>query len=173
MNLLNLAWVFFRIGIVSFGGGWTIVGIIKNEIVSRGWLTDVAFSDLMAISQVTPGPVALNAATLVGFRLFGVLGAAVATLSVVMFPVMSILLATSLLARLGKKQAILQESLKTGTIGLVAMTLWTFLPSATTSWRSGVLAASSFLLATFTKVHPLYIILGAGGASLVMSFLVP
>lgn len=172
MSLLNLAGVFLRIGVVSFGGGWTIVGIIKTEIVSRGWLTDAAFSDLMAISQVTPGPVALNAATLVGFRLYGVLGAVVATLSVVAFPVLSILLATSLLARLGKKREILQESLKTGTIGLVAMTLWAFLPAAAASWRSGILAAVSFVLATFTKIHPLYIILGAGGVSMLLSFLI-
>ncbi len=173
MSFLHMVWVFFRIGIIGYGGGWTIVGIIKAEILSRGWLDEAAFSDLVAVSQVTPGPVALNAATLVGYRLFGVPGAAAATLSVIAFPVLSILLATSLLARLGKGRAVLQESLKTGTIGLVAMTLWMFLPSAASSWRQGALAAASFLLASFTKVHPLYIILGAGGAGLLLSLLPP
>jgi len=171
MSLLNLIGVFFKIGIVSFGGGWTIVGIIKTEIVSHGWLSEAAFSNLMAISQVTPGPVALNAATLVGFRLYGVPGAAAATLAVIAFPVVAVLLATSLLAHLGNTREKLQEALKAGTLGLVAMTLWSFLPTATASWRSGILAATSFALATFTKIHPLYIILGAGGASVLYSFI--
>lgn len=173
MNLLNLAWVFFRIGVVSYGGGWTIVGIIKTEMLSRGWLTEAAFSDLLAISQVTPGPVALNAATLVGYRICGLPGALVATLSVIAFPVLAILVATSLLARLGSKQSILQESLKTGTIGLVAMTLWTFLPSAVSSWRSGTLAGLAFVLAAFTKINPLYIILGAGVVNILLSISIP
>ena len=173
MTLLELSWVFFRIGIAAYGGGWTIVGIIKTEMMGRGWITETAFSDLVAVSQVTPGPVALNAATLVGYRLLGIPGAAVASLSVVAFPIMAILLATSLLARLGKARGVLQESLKTGTIGLVAMTLWTFLPAATSSWNSGILAAGSFVLAAFTKTHPLFIILGAGAAGMLLPLILP
>lgn len=173
MTILNLISVFFRIGVVAYGGGWTIVGIIKTEILSRGWLTESAFSDLMAISQVTPGPVALNAATLVGFKLFGLPGAAAATLAVVAFPVLAILLATAILARLGDKQKILQESLKAGTLGLVVMTLWTFLPTAFSSWRYGTLAALSFGLSTFSKIHPLFIILGAGAVNLLVSLVLP
>jgi chromate transporter len=171
-TLLNLAWVFFKIGVVSYGGGWTIVGIIKTDILALGWLTEAGFADLIAISQITPGPVALNAATLVGYRIDGILGATVATLSVVAFPVVAILLATSLLARLGRIRETLQEALKAGTIGLVAMTLWTFLPSAASSWRLGALAAASFVLSTFTKLHPLYIILGAGVANLLLSLVI-
>jgi len=173
MTILDLAWVFFRIGIAAYGGGWTIVGIIKTEIMGRGWITETGFADLVAVSQVTPGPVALNAATLVGYRLAGIPGAAAATAAVIAFPVLAILLATSLLARLGKARGILQEALKTGTIALVAMTLWTFLPAAASSRISGILAAVSFALAAFTKTHPLFIILGAGAAGLVLSFLVP
>ncbi len=173
MSLLDLAWVFFKIGFAAYGGGWTIVGIIKTEILGRGWITEAGFSDLVAISQVTPGPVALNAATLVGYRLAGIPGAAAATLSVVAFPILAILAATSLLARLGRARGILQEALKTGTIALVSMTLWTFLPAATSSWPSALLAAGAFALAAFTKTHPLYIILGAGGAGLAFSLIVP
>lgn len=173
MTILDLAWVFFRIGIAAYGGGWTIVGIIKTEILGRGWITEAGFADLVAVSQVTPGPVALNAATLVGYRLAGIPGAAVATAAVIAFPVLAILLATSLLARLGKARKVLQEALKTGTIALVAMTLWTFLPAASSSWPSGFLAAASFALAAFTKTHPLFIILGAGAAGLVLSLVVP
>ncbi len=173
MNLPSLAWVFFKIGLAAYGGGWTIVGIIKTEILGRGWITEAGFSDLVAISQVTPGPVALNAATLVGYRLAGLPGAAVATLSVVAFPILAILKATSLLARLGKARGIIQEALKTGTIALVAMTLWTFLPAAVSSWTSGILAAAAFALAAFTQTHPLFIILGAGGIGMILSFLHP
>lgn len=173
MNLLSLAQVFFKIGLAAYGGGWTIVGIIKTEVLGRGWITETGFSDLVAISQVTPGPVALNAATLVGYRLAGLPGAAVATLSVVAFPILSILTATSLLARLGKARGLIQEALKTGTIALVTMTLWSFLPVAALSWVSAILSAGAFLLAAFTKTHPLFIILGAGGIGLVLSLFHP
>ncbi|MCX7030823.1 MAG: chromate transporter [Spirochaetes bacterium] len=101
MEILTLAWTFFKIGVISFGGGWTIVGIIKREVLVRGWLSEQTFSDVVAIAQVTPGPVALNAATLVGFRVSGLVGAITASLSVVAFPMMALALVTVLIRRTG------------------------------------------------------------------------
>jgi chromate transporter len=73
--MIRLFLSFIKIGTVSFGGGWTVVGLIRDEVVGGGMMTDEAFRRSVAIAQVTPGPVALNVATLAGWSVGGVPGA--------------------------------------------------------------------------------------------------
>jgi chromate transporter len=80
MIYLQLFWSFFQIGLFSFGGGYAAMPLIRNQIVNiHGWLDMNAFSDIITISQMTPGPIAVNSATFVGIRMAGILGAIVAT----------------------------------------------------------------------------------------------
>jgi chromate transporter len=162
--MIDLMLAFLKIGAASYGGGWTIVGIIQTEIVGRGWLTGIEFARLVAIAQITPGPVALNAATIVGFRLHGLPGAAVATLSVVAIPISLAIVVSTLFAKASQKAGPLTEALKTGTIGLISMTVWAFAPSAAASWPNAALAAAAFAVSAFTKINPLWVILGSGVA---------
>lgn len=160
MELLALIWAFFKIGIVSFGGGWTVVGLIKMETVPR-WIDEATFSSLIAIAQATPGPVALNAATLVGWRTLGWLGAIAGTLSVVAFPTIAIA-AAGIIGRKAKlSTAALNESLRSGTLAMMAMTLWFLLPKGSLDVKLLALGLASFALAAFTKVNPLWAIFGA------------
>jgi chromate transporter len=161
MELLNIVWTFFKIGVVSFGGGWSIVGLIKTEVVPR-WINETGFSSLIAIAQATPGPVALNAATMIGWQRQGILGAVLATFSVVAFPVIAIAGAGLLAKRLKVDQRALQDSLRTGTLAMMAMTLWVLLPKGSLDPILVGLGVASFALAAFTKVNPLWSILGAG-----------
>ena len=81
MILLELFWSFFQIGILSFGGGYAVLPLIQSQIVEyRQWLTLVEYADILTISQMTPGPIAINAATFVGTRVAGLPGAVIATL---------------------------------------------------------------------------------------------
>jgi len=160
--MLDLALVFLKIGAAAYGGGWTIVGIIRTEIVGRGWMTAEAFAELVGIAQVTPGPIALNAATLVGYRTHGLWGAVLATLSVVAVPLAVAALVSGLTARPGARGSRLVEALKSGTMGLLAMTLWAFAPSAVASWPAAACAVAAFAISAFTKVNPVWIILAAG-----------
>ena len=81
MFLLKLFWSFVQIGLFSIGGGYASLPLIQQEIVdTRHWMTMTELVDVIAISQMTPGPIALNAATFVGVRLYGVIGGIVATL---------------------------------------------------------------------------------------------
>ncbi len=83
--LLELLLSFMKIGAFSFGGGYAMIPLISREIVeSRGWLSMTEFIDVIAISQGTPGPIAINAATYVGYKVGGVAGSAVATAGVVL-----------------------------------------------------------------------------------------
>lgn len=82
MVLLDLFLVFFKIGLFGFGGGYAILTMIQKELIAFGWITIEEFANIAAISQMTPGPIAVNAATYVGYRVAGFWGSALATFGV-------------------------------------------------------------------------------------------
>ena len=85
MIYLELFLSFLQIGALSFGGGYAAMPLIQNQVVSiHGWLTMKEFTDLVTISQMTPGPIAINSATFVGIKIAGIGGAAVATLGCIL-----------------------------------------------------------------------------------------
>ncbi|MGE5573965.1 MAG: chromate transporter [Bacillota bacterium] len=86
MMLLRLFLTFAKLGLFTFGGGYAMIPLIQKDIiVVKGWLTMKEFVDIIAIAEMTPGPVAINSATFVGYKLAGVPGAAAATVGVI-FP---------------------------------------------------------------------------------------
>lgn len=86
MIYLQLFWSFVQVGLFSFGGGYAAMPLIQNQVVdTHGWLSMNEFADVITISQMTPGPIGINAATFVGTRIAGLAGAIVATLGCV-FP---------------------------------------------------------------------------------------
>ncbi|NSW92851.1 MAG: chromate transporter [Firmicutes bacterium] len=82
MIYLTLLFTFFKIGLFSFGGGYAMIPMIEKEIEFHGWLTPSEFIDIIAIAEMTPGPIAVNSATFVGFKTAGVLGGLLSTLGV-------------------------------------------------------------------------------------------
>ena len=84
MIYLELFWTFFLIGAFTFGGGYAMLPLIQIEVVNKGWLANEAVVNFVAVSESTPGPFAINMATYVGSEMGGILGAACATLGVVM-----------------------------------------------------------------------------------------
>ncbi len=85
MILLQLFLTFLLIGVLNFGGGYAMVSFIQNQVVNiHGWLTIREYTDMLAISQATPGPIAINTATYTGFKIAGVPGALVATFALVL-----------------------------------------------------------------------------------------
>jgi chromate transporter len=85
MLLLDIFITFFKIGLFSFGGGYAMLPLIQQEVtIAHTWVTTTEFIDIVAISQITPGPIAINSATYIGFKTAGILGSSVATIGVVM-----------------------------------------------------------------------------------------
>lgn len=94
MIFLQLFYTFFKIGLFGFGGGYAMLSMIQGEVVTRyGWLTAQEFTDIVAISQMTPGPIGINSATYVGYTTLveagysagiGILGSCIATFAVVL-----------------------------------------------------------------------------------------
>lgn len=86
-SALSLAWVFFKIGLLTFGGGYAMIPIIQSEVSDkRKWISEEELMHVVTVAESTPGPIAINAATYVGYKICGVLGSIAATLSVVLAP---------------------------------------------------------------------------------------
>lgn len=82
-NLRDLFLTLFKIGLFTFGGGYAMIALLENEFVSKkGWLEKDEFLDMVAIAESTPGPIAINAATYVGYKSFGILGSLLATVAI-------------------------------------------------------------------------------------------
>ena len=92
--ILQLAWTFFLVGAFTFGGGYAMLSLLQTQVVvAHEWISESVFTDIVAISQMTPGPIGINAATYIGYSVLynatglqwmGVLGSAVATLALVL-----------------------------------------------------------------------------------------
>ncbi|ACN84177.1 chromate transporter [Brachyspira hyodysenteriae] len=82
MIYARLFYVFAKLGFFTYGGGYAIIALLLGILKEYNWITDSEFSNLVAISQITPGPIAINAATFVGYKVAGVLGSAVATFGI-------------------------------------------------------------------------------------------
>lgn len=84
LELLNLLWTFFKIGACTFGGGYAMVELVAEQVTSRGWMEMQEVIDFIAISESTPGPIAINMATYVGYNVAGIPGSVFATVGVVL-----------------------------------------------------------------------------------------
>ena len=103
---LILFTTFFKIGLFTFGGGYAMIPLIKREITEKhGWIGDEDILDIIALSESTPGPIAINMATFIGNRIGGVLGAAFATLGVVL-PSFIIIFLISVIGKAGKHRPV-------------------------------------------------------------------
>lgn len=100
MILLDLFLTFLLIGAVSFGGGYGMISLVREQVLAHGWLTESEFLDMIAVSESTPGPLAVNMATFIGSSQAGFPGALVATLGVVLPAFLIILLIAAVLKNL-------------------------------------------------------------------------
>lgn len=122
MPFFNLFLMFFRIGLFSFGGGYAMLPLIFQGVQDFGIMTAAEFSRLVALSQVTPGPIAVNAATYVGYQYAGVGGAAVATVGVTLPSFVLVLIVMHFLQKFEESKAMnaVLEGIRPATVGLIA-----------------------------------------------------
>uniref|UniRef100_UPI004027164F chromate transporter n=1 Tax=Faecousia sp. TaxID=2952921 RepID=UPI004027164F len=184
MIYLQLFLSFLQIGALSFGGGYASMPLIEAQIVtSHGWLTMTEFSDLVTIAEMTPGPIAVNAATFVGTKVAGVLGALVATAGCILPACVLV----TLIARLYLKYrnlTVLQSvlgSLRPAVVAMIASAGLTILMNAFWGSRTVVLANTnyvmvaifvlSFVLLRKTKLSPIAVMVLAGALNLAVSLI--
>lgn len=167
MIFLELFWVFFLIGAFTFGGGYAMIAMIQQQVVSRGWMDTESIIDFVAIAESTPGPIAVNMATFVGSQMGGVPGAACATLGVVLPSFLVILIVARCYQAFQKSKVVqgIMGGLKPAVVGLIGSAVLTVaitvFPAANgaSNWLWAVLVAGLFALSVkFKKLHPIVII---------------
>ena len=196
---LQLFWVFFIIGLFTFGGGYAMLSLIQTQVVvTHQWLTESAFTDIVAISQMPPGPVGVNCATYVGYdvlrgagasHLVSILGSATATFAVILPSFLIVLTIVKFYTKFknNKKFETVMSWLRPAVVGLIgaaALILifnvsWSGMPLFSHAgfsvihenfcdWKSWVLFAAAVMVSLFCKVNPILIIIGGGIAGFLL-----
>lgn len=175
MMLLKLFWSFFQIGLFSIGGGYAAMPIIQHQVVElNGWLTMLEFGDVVTISQMTPGPIAINSATFVGTRIAGLPGAIVATIGCVT-PSIIIVLTLAYIYYKYRNLSVMQgvlHGLRPAVVAMIAsaglsiivLAFWNNVPITlgNTDWISVGLFTASLIILHKSKVDPVWVMSGAG-----------
>lgn len=163
--LLELFVSFFQIGAFSFGGGYAMLPMIEEEIIRvHGWLTTSEFIDILAVSEMTPGPIAINAATFLGYKVAGVAGSAVSTFAVVLpsFIVMSLIFHFVTKFKSSPYMDWIFKGIRPIVLGLIAAAAVTVGKNTFTDIKSIVIAGLLFYLVSFKKLNAILAIVLAG-----------
>lgn len=162
----SLSSTFMQIGLFGFGGGYAILPLISHEVVNvQKWIGPGEFADMVALSQMTPGPVALNAATYVGYIMAGTAGSALATLSVCLppFVIMYLVCRFFLTFKDSPRVAGAMRLLRPAVVGLVLAAALSLMDRQSfVDWKSGVIFAAALVLTAWRRIHPIPILAGAG-----------
>ncbi len=160
---LNLLAMIFSVGSISFGGGWSVVGIIQDQLVSGGWMTVEEFARIITISQLVPGPVALNSATQVGLNHGGFVLAALSATALVLPGALVILAGRWVLEKGWLKQANLVRALGVASLALLSFTLFRLVNNPLVEWWMFPIAALTAVLNLRTRLPALVVVfLGLG-----------
>ncbi len=188
MVYLKLIWSYLKIGFFGFGGGYAMLALVQNEIVGNGWITEKTFTDVVAISQMTPGPIGINSATYIGYvapmqalpdgasPFWGILGSIICSLVVIIPSFLLVLYAGKFIRR--HRDSLVIEGIFRGlrpvVVGLIASAAMLLMNSenfgTTTPDVSASIAIAAIALALnlFTKIHPIFIICAAGMAGYII-----
>lgn len=178
MIYIQLFLCFFQIGLFSFGGGYAAMPLIQGQVVSlHGWLSMTEFTDLITISQMTPGPIAVNSATFVGIKIAGIPGAIAATAGCILPSCIIVTLLAKIYLKY-RNLTVLQgvlSSLRPAVVAMIASAGISILLSAfwgnassilleNTNWSLVVIFGISVLLLKKYKMNPIWVMLLAGVA---------
>lgn len=176
LTLLQLMLSYLKIGFFGFGGGYAMLSLIHSEVVVRNaWLTNGEFSDIVAISQMTPGPIALNSATYIGYEVAGIVGSVVATVAVSLPSLTLMLLLTRFFLRLHDNCYVqgVVRGMRPVVVGMIASAaLLLIFPHSEEGrsfidvWSWAIFALT--LLGSAYKLNPIALIVASGVAGIVI-----
>lgn len=177
MIFLQLFCTFFIIGAFTFGGGYAMLSLIQNQVVTvHQWLTPEEFTDIVAISQMSPGPIGINSATYIGYSVphamgfspaISVLGSLTATIAVVLPSYLLVLWICILFERFKNNPwfASILKIMRPVTIGMIAAAAIILItPYNFIDWWSWLLFGGAFAALLFLKANPIWVIIASGAA---------
>ena len=163
---------FFKIGAFTFGGGYAMIPLIQNEAVEkRRWVSDEDILEVVAIAESTPGPIAINSATFVGYKAAGILGSVCATLGVVLPSFVIILLLSYVLQQFQQVLAVQYafQGIRAGVLALLVKALWTMYKKSPKGWVGYVVMGVSFILTAVFDFNVIFVIIGCAVFGVVTS----
>ena len=169
---LQLFVTFFKIGAFTFGGGYAMIPLIQREVVEeKKWITDDDILEIIAISESTPGPIAINSATFIGYRICGFWGSFFATLGVVLPSFVIILLISFVLKEFQDLKAVQYafEGIRAGVLALLIKALVGMYKKSPKNLVSYIVIVASFLVSAFVDISVLWVIIGCAVFGLVTS----
>lgn len=171
---IELFLTFMKIGAFTFGGGYAMIPLIQKEVCeNKKWMNEKDISDIVAISESTPGPIAINAATFVGYKTAGFSGACVSTLGVVLPSFLIISLISLILTQFQSIKAVRYAfmGIRAAVLALILKALWMMFRSAKKKDFSYCIMGASLILTAFLKIDAVFVIIGCGLFGLLWSML--
>ena len=176
MMYLNLFFIFFKVGLFSFGVGYAILPLMQHEVVDvNKWISFKEFMDIVAVSQITPGPISINLATHVGYRIGGILGSTIATTSVVLPSIIIVSLIVIFLKRFNKLPVVQRifKSLRVTIVGLIlAAGIALFVKENFIDYKSYIIFASVLIGGLFFKIGSITLIILSGVAGAILYYFI-
>lgn len=174
-NALLLFLTFFKIGAFTFGGGYAMIPIIEKEVCDKHkWITGEDVLDIFAISESTPGPIAINSATFIGYKIAGVAGSFCATLGVVLPSFIIISIISLVLKEFSHIPAVQYafNGIRAGVLALIIKALFSMYKKVPKGLFAYILMALSFILAAFTEINVIFVIIGCAVAGVINSLVI-
>lgn len=163
-ELFDLFWTFCKIGSLTFGGGYAMLPLIQREIVeNKKWSTEKEILDYYAVGQCTPGVIAVNTATFIGYKLRGIIGGIVATLGVI-FPSIVIILIIATFLQNFADLAIVQSAfagIRVAVVALIITTVVKLIKSSIKDYLGVIIAIIAFVISAFIGLSPVYVVIAA------------
>ena len=176
MTYFNLFLVFFKVGLFSFGGGYAILPLMQHEVVDvNKWISFKEFMDIVAVSQITPGPISINLATHVGYRIGETLGSTIATTSVVLPSIIIVSLIVIFLKRFSKLQVVQRvfKSLRITVVGLIlAAGIALFVKENFIDYKSYIIFTSVLIGGLVFKIGSITLIILSGVAGAILYYFI-
>ena len=173
-NLISLFLIFMKIGLFTFGGGYAMIPLIQREtVVNKKWISDKDILDIVAIAESTPGPIAINAATFIGYRVGGFLGAMAATVGVVL-PSFTIIAAISYVLAAFQNVVWIQyafNGIRAGVLALIVKALWSMYKQSPKGVFSYLIMFGAFAVTAFLPVNVVFVILFCAAAGIVQTLI--
>ncbi|PIM75112.1 chromate transporter [Fusobacterium polymorphum] len=176
MIYLKLFYVFFKVGLFSFGGGYAILPLMQHEVVDvNKWINYKDFVDIVAISQITPGPISINLATHVGYRIGGILGSTIATTSVVLPSIIIVSIIVIFLKKFNKLPVVQRifKSLRVTIVGLIlAAGIALFVKENFIDYKSYIIFATVLIGGLFFKIGSITLVILSGIAGAILYYFI-
>lgn len=174
-KLLELFIIFLKIGAFTFGGGYAMIPLIQREVSeNKKWISDEDIFEIIAIAESTPGPIAINAATFVGYKILGFWGAFFATFGVVL-PSFVIIVIISYILELFQSIKVVQYAfygIRAGVLALIIKALISMYKQAPKGMISYIVMVLSFVAVAILKINVLYVIIGCALFGIVISMII-